>query len=354
MASRPPGCPCSPASRAGRGALLGQQHVHQLVGVVRRARWSAAPAGAVAGPWWSRAAAAGFISPRPLKRVTTGLHARLLGREARRVRRRAPARRARRDLLAGVDAEQRRHGHVDVAGRHQRPEMPQEQRAQQRGDVQAVGVGVGEDADLVVAQAREVRRCRDRRRCATAMSCTSWDEPIAPGSSSQVFRILPRSGMMAWKSWSRACLAEPPAESPSTRNSSRARRVLRWCSRRACPAAPGPLTMRLRMTRCAAFRRSCALAMANCAMLLAGVRVLVQPQRRRRRLRMPSRPAPRPRASELLLGLAGELRVADLQRQHVADLVPDVLGRELHAARQQVAELAELAHRLDDAGRAGR
>src|SRR5690606_41759590 len=38
--------------------------------------------------------------------------------------------------------------------------------------------------------------------------------------TSQVFRILPRSGRMAWNPLSRACLALPPAESPSTRNSS--------------------------------------------------------------------------------------------------------------------------------------
>src|SRR3954462_15199852 len=43
---------------------------------------------------------------------------------------------------------------------------------------------------------------------------------MEPESNSQVFRILPRNGMMAWKSFSRACFAEPPAESPSTRNSS--------------------------------------------------------------------------------------------------------------------------------------
>ncbi len=46
---------------------------------------------------------------------------------------------------------------------------------------------------------------------------------MALDSSSQVFRILPRSGMMAWNSRSRACLALPPAESPSTRNSSERR-----------------------------------------------------------------------------------------------------------------------------------
>src|SRR3989442_6948071 len=34
------------------------------------------------------------------------------------------------------------------------------------------------------------------------------------------FKILPRSGRMAWKLRSRPCFAEPPAESPSTRYSS--------------------------------------------------------------------------------------------------------------------------------------
>ena len=34
------------------------------------------------------------------------------------------------------------------------------------------------------------------------------------------FKILPRKGSTAWKARSRACLALPPAESPSTRNSS--------------------------------------------------------------------------------------------------------------------------------------
>ena len=33
-------------------------------------------------------------------------------------------------------------------------------------------------------------------------------------------RILPRSGRMAWNLFLRPCFAEPPAESPSTRNNS--------------------------------------------------------------------------------------------------------------------------------------
>jgi hypothetical protein len=35
-----------------------------------------------------------------------------------------------------------------------------------------------------------------------------------------VFSTLPRSGRIAWRARSRPCLAEPPAESPSTMNSS--------------------------------------------------------------------------------------------------------------------------------------
>ena len=43
---------------------------------------------------------------------------------------------------------------------------------------------------------------------------------ILSSRARSTFRILPRSGRIAWKRRSRPCLAEPPAESPSTRNSS--------------------------------------------------------------------------------------------------------------------------------------
>ena len=46
------------------------------------------------------------------------------------------------------------------------------------------------------------------------------------------------------------------------------------------------------------------------------------------------------------LGLPRELRLLDLHGQHEVDAFPDVLGRELDAARQEVAELAELAQRV--------
>jgi hypothetical protein len=53
--------------------------------------------------------------------------------------------------------------------------------------------------------------------------------------------------------------------------------------------------------------------------------------------------------AQALLGLAAELRVGHLQREHEADAVPYVFRRELHAARQQVAEIAELAQRYRQA-----
>ena len=61
-------------------------------------------------------------------------------------------------ILADVDAEQRRHRDEDVAVIARAREVAQEQRAQQRRDVRAVGIGVGEDADLAVAQARQIVR----------------------------------------------------------------------------------------------------------------------------------------------------------------------------------------------------
>src|SRR6185503_15396577 len=44
------------------------------------------------------------------------------------------------------------------------------------------------------------------------------------------FRILPLSGRIAWKRRSRPSLAEPPAESPSTRNSSDSSKSRLWQS----------------------------------------------------------------------------------------------------------------------------
>ena len=71
----------------------------------------------------------GFISPKPLKRVTVGLVRGVFLFDALQQLVALPVIERVKHLLAGVDAIQRRHGYVDVAVGYQRPEMPQEQRA---------------------------------------------------------------------------------------------------------------------------------------------------------------------------------------------------------------------------------
>ena len=100
---------------------------------------------------------------------------------------------------------------------------------------------------------------------ATEISCTSCEASTSVDSTSQVFRILPRKGMIAWKLRSRACLAEPPAESPSTRNSS----VRAWSSDRqsaSLPGSAGPWVTFLRTTLRPARWRACAALITSSAM----------------------------------------------------------------------------------------
>ncbi|MGC4082644.1 MAG: hypothetical protein QM736_11165 [Vicinamibacterales bacterium] len=93
----------------------------------------------------------GIISPRPLKRVISGV-ARLpflpcilsmcvLLRVVER-----PV-----GLLADVDAVERRLREIDLARGHELRQVAIDEREQQRRDVVAVGVGIREDDDLPVA-----------------------------------------------------------------------------------------------------------------------------------------------------------------------------------------------------------
>ncbi len=51
-----------------------------------------------------------------------------------------------------------------------------------------------------------------------------------------------------------------------------------------------------------------------------------------------------------LLGLAGELRILQPRRQHEGEPLPHIFRRQLHATRQQVADVAELTDRGGQAG----
>ena len=101
-----------------------------------------------------------------------------------------------------------------------------------------------------------------------AMLCTSCEAKTSSEETSQVFKIFPRIGMIAWKFLSRACLAEPPAESPSTMNSSDSSKVCPTQSD-SLPGKVGPATIFLRSTFFAAFRRRPAFEIAISANCMA-------------------------------------------------------------------------------------
>ena len=127
---------------------------------------------------------------------------------------------AQKRLLADVDAIERRLRQEDLAVGDQLRQVPVEERQQQRGDVVAVGIGVGEDDDLAVAQPREVEVLAhaaaergDEIGQLLVLEHLGQRHPLGVHhlAAQRQDRLLARS---------RPCLADPPAESPSTTNSS--------------------------------------------------------------------------------------------------------------------------------------
>jgi hypothetical protein len=120
--------------------------------------------------------------------------------------------------LAVLDLVERRLGDIDVAALDQFGHLAIEQRQQQGTDVRAVDVRVGHDDDAVVAQLFDVEivladagaERGDQRDDLLGLEISLSKRAFS------TFSTLPRSGRMAWNLRSRPCLAEPPAESPST------------------------------------------------------------------------------------------------------------------------------------------
>ena len=230
------------------------------------------------------------------------------------------------DVLAVVDAVERRHRDVDVTREHQRAEVPQEQRAEQRRDVQAVGVGVRQDADLVVAQVRRSSSEPGSTPIATVMSWTSCDDSIVgrldfPGVQDlaaqrhhrlefAVARLLGgAAGRVAFDQEQLGALRVLAGAVGELARQRRAR------SRRACARSSGSPCSRV-----------CALTIASCAIFspASGCWLSHSPNWS---LTMPETNAAGSRDDSRSLVWPGELRVAHLHRQHVAGVVPDVLGR---------------------------
>ena len=193
-------------------------------------------------------------------------------------------------------------------------------------------------------------------------------------------RILPRIGRIACVFWSRPCLAGPPAESPSTMNSSHSSGLVDWQSASLpgrLPPPSRPLRLRAASRALRAASRANAGALRLAGDLLALARVLLEPLAEpvvddllHERLRLG--------VAELGLGLALELRLgqldADDRDQALADVVAGEVGvllledapvaRELVDQRGQrgpealfvraalvgVDRVGERVHRLGEAG----
>ena len=167
-------------------------------------------------------------------------------------------------------------------------------------------------------------------------------------SFDMVFSTLPRSGSSACVSLSRASFAEPPAESPSTRNSS----LREMSSEAQSTSLPGSVAMPLdflRSTFLPLARRASACSIASSTIFLPSSGVLVQPQlegvahAHLQQLRGVAR-------GELLLGLAVELRAHDARREREAGALPEVVRDQLHALGLQRARVHERGERVEDAG----
>ena len=234
-------------------------------------------------------------------------------------------------MLAALDLVERRLRDVEVAALDELRHLAVEERQQQRADVRAVDVGVGHDDDAVVAQLADVEVVAPMPVPSAVMSVPISCEPsILSRRARSTFRILPRSGRIAWKLRSRPCLAEPPAESPSTMKSSDLRRVALLAVGELARQA-GDVERALAAGHLARLARGLARGrgLDDLADDHPGLRrVLLEPARqavadhaRDDRLHLG--------ADQLVLGLRAELGVRHLDREHAGQPLAHVVAGEL-------------------------
>ena len=279
----------------------------------------------------------GFISPRPLKRCT--LTVPLIFSAAMRSSRPdfSESSQGVEHFLAHVDTVQRRHGYVHVAGADQ-------------GCGSVSGTGRRARWRYAGRPNRHRPGCRCGRSAsgdrspepgstprATEMSWTSFEDSTCPGSTSQVLSILPRNGMdRPGIPGPGACLAEPPAESPSTRNNSLYSGD--WLAQSASlPGSAGPLVIFLRTTVLLALRRLWACMTASSAIRSPVSTCWCKPLAEgvAHHARDECRALPR---GQPLLGLAHELGIVHLYREQVGRSGPRRLPRSAWTPRgKQVA-----------------
>ena len=181
------------------------------------------------------------------------------------------------------------------------------------------------------------------------MLVTCSDDSILSRRARSTLRILPRIGSTAWNSRLRPCLAEPPAESPSTMKSSVLAGSRSWHSARPPGSrrlSSAPLRRVSSRALRAASRASAAstilptmsLASFGCSSNQAPSCSPMMPLDDRLHLRR----------DELVLRLAGELRVRHLDREHAGEALARVLAGEVDLLLLGDAAFARVL--VDDAG----
>ena len=144
-------------------------------------------------------------------------------------------------------------------------------------------------------------------------------------------RILPRMGRMAWVVGLRAWVDEPPAESPSTMNSSASSADVPRAQSRSLSGMPAPSSADLRRVASRAWRAATRARDAGDRLVddLAGLgRVLLQPLGQLL-VGGPLDQRAHGDVAQLGLGLALELRVPQLDRHDGGQALADVLAEEV-------------------------
>ncbi|MNJ49231.1 hypothetical protein D3C77_444500 [compost metagenome] len=233
-----------------------------------------------------------------------------------------------------------------MTGLDQRAEMLDEQRAEQGGDVQTVGVGVGQDADLAVTQLAHVGRAGidadghgNVVHFLAGQHFAAVDFPGVEDLAAQrqdglellVARLLGRTT-------GRVTLDQKQLGT---------HRVLPGAVRQFARQSR-PLGYALAFDLLAGFEAAPGVADCQLRQLHAQFRVRIEPQAECI-LDHAGNKCRRFTRRQALLGLPRELRLLHFHREHEGNTLPDVLGRQLDPARQQVAELAELTHRIEQA-----
>ena len=226
---------------------------------------------------------------------------------------------------------------------HQRTEVFHKQRAQQRGDVQTIGIRIRQNTDLTVTQLAQIVAVRidtDRHRnIVHFLRRQNFIRRDFPGIEDLTFERHDRliftiarlfGGTTCGVTFDEKQFGAVKILCSTVRQFTRQRRT-------AGQLFTHHFFRRAQTTLGAGNR--------HLSQQFGGLYVLVQPQAegifhhaRNKRRTLTRR--------EAFFGLSGKLRILHFYRQHVSTAIPDIFRRQLHAARQNIAVFAELAHRI--------